>query len=659
MSREAGSRSAGKNPFEIYTSLNTKGNSKPLDWEESAVDAQSDVGDIHDSERGAPNPRWLRLALAAAFLLLGGRIFYLQIIQGQNFRMLANNNQVRSQVLLAPRGIITDSQGQVLAQNTASFNLVAIPFDLPKDPGGLQSEVANLAGRFSLDPRDIFEKIKAIDRNSADPVEIEQGLTGDQSILFQTLASQFPGFEARQIPIRQYLDPNAFANALGYAGLVSPGDLSGKNKNLYASVDFIGKTGIESSYEQYLHGQNGADIINVDATGKFLNDLGQNSPVSGDRLVLNLDKGLQDRLYKDLSTIKSPRAAAVAMDPRTGAVLALVSLPGFDNNLFAAGITQQDYQKLLSDPNLPMFNRAISGTYPPGSTSKLMTATAGLSQGVITDSTKIVDNGDLIVPNEFGGQPAEFHGWKPGGLGAMDVRSAIALSSDIFFYEVAGGSPNGSLAGLGANKLAEYFRKFGLGKILGIDIPGEQSGLVPDPAWKMSYYNNDPLLGKWYLGDTYHMGIGQGFLLVTPLQVAEWTAIVANGGTGYVPEIAQKSVDQNGQAVWQAQPKVLVSNIASPDVFKIVQEGMRQTVTAGTAKPLNTLPITSAGKTGTSQFDGADSSRTHAWFTAYAPYENPQIVITVLVEAGGEGNAVAEPVVKDALQWWAENRYKK
>jgi penicillin-binding protein 2 len=175
----------------------------------------------------------------------------------------------------------------------------------------------------------------------------------------------------------------------------------------------------------------------------------------------------------------------------------------------------------------------------------------------------------------------------------------------------------------------------------------------------MSYYNNDPLLGKWYLGDTYHMGIGQGFVLVTPLQVAEWTAIVANGGVGFVPQIGQKVVDQNGQAVWQNQPKVLVSNIASSDVFKIVQEGMRQTVTAGTAKPLNSLPITSAGKTGTSQFDGANPNRTHAWFTAYAPYENPQIVITVLVEAGGEGNAVALPVVKDALQWWAENRYKK
>jgi len=660
MSRGAGSASGGRNPFEIYTSLTDGKNKKPLESEESAVDAQSPVDDIHDSERSAPNSRWLWLVLLAAFFLLGGRIFYLQIAQGPDFRSLADNNQIRSRVILAPRGLITDSAGQVLAQNTASFNLVAIPFDLPKNQESLQKEIAGLAQNFSLNPADILAELKTADKNSLDPVEIKQGLTNDQSIMFQTIAGQFPGFEAQQIPIRQYLDPLAFANVLGFTGLVSPGDLNRQNKNAYATVDFIGKTGIEASYEKYLHGQNGADIIQVDATGKFLSDLGQNSPGPGNKLVLNLDKGLQDRLYQDLSTIKSPKAAAVALDPRTGAVLALISLPGFDNNLFAGGISQQDYQKLMGDPNLPMFNRAVSGQYPPGSTSKLMTATAGLQEGVIDQNTKIVDNGDLVVPNQYdASQKYDFRGWKPGGLGAMNVRSAIALSSDIFFYEVAGGSPNGSLQGLGADRLAEFFRKFGMGKSMGIDIQGEKGGLVPDPAWKMQYYNNDPLQGKWYLGDTYHMGIGQGDLLVTPLQVAMWTATVANNGVGMRPEIAARAVDQNGKTVWENKPAIDVSNIASLSNIKIVQEGLRQTVLAGTAKTLQTLPISSAGKTGTSQFDGSDPSRTHAWFTCYAPYEDPQIVITVLVEAGGEGNAAALPIAKEALQWWAANRYKK
>lgn len=648
-----------KNPFEIYTSLNKSAKNKPLDWEESALDSQSSMEDIHDSERERPRLVWLWPLLLAVFTVLAGRIFYLQIIQGQNFRLLSDNNRVRSQPVLAPRGLIVDKNGEILAQNSASFNLVAVPFDLPKNGPALQNEIRDLSAVFSLDPADVAKKIQGVAGNSLDFLEIKQGLSADQSILLQTQAGRFPGFKAEQIPVRNYVDAPAFAQVLGYSGLVSPGDLASLDQNLYETVDFVGKSGIEASYEKYLHGINGSGIIEVDVGGKFLNSLGQNDPSPGDTLTLNIDKGLQDLLYQDLSAGKSPKAAAVALNPRTGAVLALVSLPGFNSNLFSGGINQQDYQKLIADRNLPLFDRAISGQYPPGSTSKLMTATAGLDTGVINENTVIVDNGDLIVPNEFGGAPAEFHGWKPGGLGPMTVKSAIALSSDIYFYQVAGGSPNGSLLGLGPDRLADYFRRFGLGKVLGIDISGEQPGLVPDPAWKLAHFNNNPLLGKWYLGDTYHMGIGQGDVLVTPLQVAEWTAIVANGGIGYVPEIGQKAVDQNGQVVWQNQPKVLVSNIASPAVFKIVQQGMRQTVTAGTAKPLNSLSISSAGKTGTSQFDGANPSLTHAWFTAYAPYEDPQIVITVLVEAGGEGNAVAEPVVRDALDWWAKNRMGK
>lgn len=646
-------------PFEIKISFEQPKSRRILDFDESAADIGSEVQDVHDSDRAAPSLAGLKFFLLVVFGLLAGRIFYLQIFHGQAFRALSDSNRIRSQSILAPRGLIQDRNGSVLAQNTASFNLVAIPVDLPKDPAALQDEVHKLAQIYSLNPDDVLQKLSRAGPGSLDPVEIKPGLSADQSILFETQSSNFIGFEAQQVPIRNYLDPLPFSGVLGYAGLLSPGDLSGLDKNLYNTVDFVGKTGVEASYEKYLHGINGADIVEVDASGKFQDALGQQNPVPGNKLVLNLDKDLQDRLYQDLATGKSPKAAAVAIDPRSGAVLALVSLPGFDDNLFAPGIGQPDFQKLLADKNLPLFNRAIAGTYPPGSTSKPMTAAAGLQEGVINDSTVIVDNGDLVVPNEFGGAPAHFLGWKPGGLGRMTVRSAIALSSDIFFYQVAGGSPNGSLVGLGADRLAEYFRKFGLGKDLGIDIPGEKPGLVPDPAWKMSYHNNDPLQGKWYLGDTYHMGIGQGDLLVTPLQVAEWTAIVSQGGVGYVPQVAQKVIDQNGNTVWQSQPKVLVSNIASTAVFKIVQEGMRQTVTAGTAKPLNSLPITSAGKTGTSQFDGSNPNRTHAWFTAYAPYENPQIVITVLVEAGGEGNAVALPVVKDALQWWAENRYGK
>lgn len=649
-----------KNPFEIDTSLTRPEKHKPLDWEESAPDAVTEMEGVHDSERFAPSLLFLRWIFVLAFVFLVGRMFFLQIIRGPNFRAFSDNNRVRSQSLLAPRGLILDSQGKTLAQNTASFNLVAVPFDLPKNQADLQAETLKLTQVFSLDSQEILNKIAGAPKTSTQPLVLAQDISPENSILFQTRASEFLGFSVRQIPVRQYIDPEVFSHVLGYTGLVSQDNLAHLDQQKYDTVDYNGKLGVEAAYENYLHGSNGQDLVEVDATGKLLDVLGQNPPTPGDTLELNIDKDLQEKLYNDLKTGNGKRAAAVAINPKNGQVLALVSLPGFDNNLFAHGIKPNDYNALLADKSLPLFNRAIAGTYPPGSTVKPMVATAGLEEGVIDENTKIVDNGDLVVPNQFlAGQFYDFRGWKPGGLGAMTVRSAIALSSDIFFYEVAGGSPNGSLEGLGAQRLADFYRKFNLGSQTKIDISGEKPGLVPDPDWKMKFYHDDPLQGKWYLGDTYHIGIGQGDLLVTPLQVAEWTATIANNGTSYEPEVAKRAIDASGKVVWQNTPKVLVSNVASLKTLKIVQEGMRQTVTSGTAKPLNTLSITSAGKTGTSQFDGSNPNRTHAWFTAYAPYENPQIVITVLVEAGGEGNAVAEPVVKNALDWWAKNRYGK
>jgi penicillin-binding protein 2 len=649
-----------KNPFEIKTAFNRPKTGRTLDWEESALDSQSQVQEIHDDARTSLNPSWLKLLILCAFIVLAGRIFYLQIVQGKSFRQLSESNRVRSQSILAPRGLILDSRGKTLAQNTASFNLVATPFDLPKNQEDLQKEVEKAAPVFGFDAAALLKQIKSSGSNSLVPIVVKQNISEDQAILFETRSSEFLGFSVQKIPVREYLQPEIFSHVLGYTGLVSQADLSKLDPDKYDSVDFAGKSGIEAQYENLLHGINGRDMVEVDATGKLQDVLGQNPPVPGNTLQLSIDKELQEKLYEGLNKSTSPRAAAVALNPKTGQVLAFISLPGFNNNLFAPGISSTEYNKLLNDKNLPLFNRMIAGTYPPGSTVKPMVAAAGLQTGVIDQYTKIFDNGDLVVPNQFDASlNYHFRGWKLDGLGSMDVKSAIAMSSDIYFYQVAGGSPNGSMEGLGPDRLADWYKKFNVGSLTGIDLPGEKPGLVPTPDWKTKYFKDDPIAGKWYLGDTYHVGIGQGDMLVTPLQVAEWTAIIANNGTGYVPRIAERALDEKGNVVWKNEPKVLVSNIVSPDVLKIVQEGMRQTVLSGTAKALLALPITSAGKTGTSQFDGANPGRTHAWFTVYAPYEDPQIVITVLVEAGGEGNAVAEPVARNTLKWWAENRYKK
>lgn len=648
-----------RNPFEVYTSITDNRKNRPLDWEESAADMDSRIDGVHDAERKPPALHWLAFLLTVVFVSIAARLFYLQVLKGSDFRQLSETNRVRSRIILAPRGLIVDRNGEILAQNTASFNLVATPFDLPKT--GLADMVKNLAGLMNLSADDLNGKLKNINRASVDPVMLAQDISPDQSILFDTHSSEYVGFFVQKIPIREYPEPQVFSHVLGYTGLVGSSDLPNIDASKYAAVDYIGKSGLEQNYENFLHGVNGEDMVEVDATGKLLNILGEKSPEPGQTLVLNIDKGLQKELYNSLvGRGAGRRAAAVALNPKNGQVLALLSLPGFDNNLFAHGIKSQDFQNLLNDKNLPLFNRVIAGTYPPGSTSKIMTAAAGLQEGVIKEDTVIYDSGVLSVPNQYGNTSAYlFRGWKPGGLGPMTVRSAIAMSSDIYFYTVAGGSPNGSVAGLGAQKLADYFRKFHLGQPLGIDLQGEKGGLVPDPEWKREYFKNDPLAGKWYLGDTYHLGIGQGDLLVTPLQVAEWTAAVANNGVGMKPEVAQKVLDKNGVTVWENKEELIISGVASFSNIRIVQEGMRQTVTAGTAKSLSSLPVSSAGKTGTSQFDGSDPGRTHAWFTVYAPYEDPQIVITVLVEAGGEGNAASLPVAKDALEWWAKNRYGK
>jgi penicillin-binding protein 2 len=653
-----------KDPFEIYKSpANDDGEQskvvRHLDWEEGAMDEQSPVEGFADAAAREPlSTRSLR-GLYVAFGLVGAilviKLFSLQIVQGGKYMNLAEGNRLRIQTILAPRGQIIDRTGAVLARNTASFSLVATPVDLPK--ANLDNEISQLSQLLHLDEAEVRDKLANYDPHSFQPIILKQDLAQQDSILFQTNASQFPGFGVDSIPIRDYPAALTFSHLLGYTGVISPAELGKPDNQGYRQNDFIGKLGIELSYEKYLRGIDGERQVEVDASGRPVKVLGNLDPQPGDVVQLSINQGLQQVLYD--SFIKhSPkvRGAAVALNPKTGEVLALLSLPGFDNNLFAQGISSVDYQKLTSDASLPLFNRAISGTYPPGSTSKLMAATAALQEGIVTPSTVIVDRGVLVVPNQFiPGQEYRFNGWKPQGLGPMTVRSAIAQSSDIFFYTTAGGQPGTGIDGLGAEKLAAYYRKFGLGNTLGIDLQGEKPGLVPDPAWKEQYFKGDPIQAKWYLGDTYHIGIGQGDMLTTPLQVAEWTAIIANNGTGYQPVILKQVTDQSGKVLLKSQPKTIISNVASPDVIKVVQEGMREAVTSGTARALNGLPVTSAGKTGTSQFDGSDPSRTHAWFTVYAPYENPQLVITVLVEAGGEGNAVAEPIAQDALAWCIKN----
>lgn len=650
-----------KNPFDIGASEAGQGGKPGLDWEESAIDSQTDVEGFAHGERTQISTKWLQLAIIAACAALVFQLFNLQIMQGQDLKALAEGNRLRIQTILAPRGYIVDRNGDQLARNTASFSLIVTPPDVPKE--GLDEIENNISQMFGIPREELTEKLKNLNRNSPQQIIIKRDITQQESILFETSSANFPGFSVKSIPIREYINPEIFSHVLGYTGVVSEKELADKENEQYDANDFIGKSGIELSYEKYLRGVNGNTQVEVDATGRPMKVLGNVEPKPGNVVKLSIDAGLQENLYKGFTNIgPNVKGAAVAINPKTGEVLALVSVPGFNNNLFAPGISQADYKNLTENKNLPLFNRSIGGTYPPGSTIKMIGAAAALQEKIVTENTVINDNGLLVIPNQY--NPSiryNFYGWKKDGLGPMTVKSAIAESSDIYFYTVAGGNTATKFEGLGVEKLTDYYRQFGLGKTTGIDIQGEKAGTVADPAWKEKYFQGDPISSKWYLGDTYHISIGQGDMLATPLQVAVWTAAIANNGVLNKPHILKEVLTQDGKKVYEPKLEQLVKPNVSVENMKIVQAGMRENVigSKGSGRSLATLPITSAGKTGTSQFDGADLSRTHAWFTSYAPYENPEIVITVLVEAGGEGHAAAVPIVKNALQWWADNRYKK
>jgi penicillin-binding protein 2 len=646
------------NPFKNFTTHQNLSAGEYLEWEEGVQDHTSPVEGFDEDGRQLRNLWWLKISLIFTALILVVQLINLQIVQGEQMRELAEGNRLRLRTILAPRGIIQDRYGEVLAKNTASFALTVTPADLPKEN---MDEIFNEINKlFGVSSEELHNKVAQAPYGSLSPIVVKRHLTQQESIAFEVVNRHLPGFSLLSTPIRDYLWPEIFSHALGYTSVISQEEYRSLEQEKYGINDFIGKSGIELSYEKYLRGSNGSRQVEVDAIGKSIKELGIVEPIPGNVVELNIDAGLQKIIYEGFTKNKiANKGAAIAMDPRNGEVLALVSVPGFNNNLFAPGISKTDYQQLITNTNLPLFNRAISGTYPPGSTIKPVGAAAVLQEGVVRPDTIIVDRGLLVIPNQFNPSVLyNFVGWKRDGLGPMNVRSAIAESSDIYFYTVSGGHTSSNISGLGAEKFAEYYRRFGMGALAGIDIAGEQTGRVADPAWKASFYQGNAIASKWYLGDTYHISIGQGDMLATPLQVAMWTAVIANNGQAYKPRVFKQANDLNGKLLNISQPELLLDVRISKENLTVVQAGMRDNVTSskGSGRSLASLPISSAGKTGTSQFDGSDPSRTHAWYTVYAPYENPQIVITILVEAGGEGHAVAVPIVKNALDWWAKNR---
>ena len=633
-----------------------------LDFDQSSVDPRFS-NDPLSEERAVFPRRVFRIVIVAAMAVIILQLIRLQLFDHQKYLLAAEGSRLRTQYVLAPRGQIIDSHQKIIATNKPSFELVVTPLDLPSDANALGREVLALSSLFSLDQTGLDRILSGLNRTSFLPITLAQNVAPDSAIVFITRQSEFPGFSLQNNPIREYIDGPIFAPILGYTGKLTSEEYGELAAGGYIYNDVVGKQGLELEYEKYLRGEFGQRVVEVDASGSVKNSFQEKPAAAGAQLDLFLDSDLQRVLYvslqKQLSQTRAKRAAAVAIDPKTGGVLALVSLPSFDNNLFARGISSQEYQELLDNPDFPLFNRPTSGTYPPGSTVKPLIASAALQEGTISEKTKIYDGGKIEVPNQFNPNIIyTFHGWKPEGLGSVDVYDAIAESSDIYFYTVGGGQKNLGIAGLGPQTLASYLKKFFLGQITGIDLPTEKAGLIPSPDWKAQRFAGSVVDAQWFLGDTYNMSIGQGFVSVTPLQLALATAALGNGGTVWRPHLVEQVQNEKGEVLYKYVPQVLNKDFINSEYLQIARQGMRRAVTDGTARLLSTLAIEVAGKTGTSQFDGSDPRKTHAWFTSFAPYENPSIALTILIESGGEGNAAAVPVAREVYDWYSKNRMK-
>jgi len=457
----------------------------------------------------------------------------------------------------------------------------------------------------------------------------------------QPLALNAPGKKEHEFS-RIYPQGEAFSCVLGFIGRIDQSQLA-QNAS-YLPYDLIGKTGIEAQYEQFLRGKDGSiehpltlqqEAVS-NAPGMLIN-----SPTPGNNVRLTLDSAMQKKLFEivtnQVKKFNAPGGAAILMDPHTGAIKSLVSVPTYDNN----DITVQ----LLNDPARPLFNRAVSAAYPPGSSIKPFLAASALHEGVVTPSTIVHDRGKIEVPSSYDSRVVwTFHGWK--ALGDVDMRKAIAQSSNVYFFTVGGGV--GDIKGLGIEKIRHYLSLFGFSQKSGIDLGSENAGFLPSPQWK-----KDTLGEQWFIGDTYNSSIGQGFVQVTPLQLAVATAALANNGTIYKPYLLDHITDQQGKTVFLQTPEAVRSNFLASSELQVAREGMRQAVTAGTMWRLRDLPMPVAGKTGTAQA-GAGKPY-HGWVTIFFPYDKPELVLTIFIENGEGGEQSAVPAAKEFLEWYIDN----
>lgn len=568
------------------------------------------------------------------------RMAYLQIIKGDDFRQRSENNSVRLRKIRPPRGIIMDANRQVLVENQPSFDIMFAPNrvkDIASVVGKLKELYAERSLRLSSDLA-FAEKARPFA-----PVKMERNVGMEKVAIVETRALDLPGVFVEPTPIRQYHDGEMISHIVGYTGEITEAELEKDVTGNCSSGDIVGKYGIERYLDAYLKGKNGGEQIEVNVLGKKVRTLGMVPPLSGYNVVLTIDAFLQKTAWR---AMEGKNGSVVAMDPRDGAVLALVSSPSFDANLFNGGISFASWEKLSTDPLHPMENRAVAGQYPPGSTYKIVVAAAALEEGLITPEKTILCNGTYKLGNRV------YRCWQKNGHGVVNLHRAIVESCDVYFYNL------GKL--LGVDKIALYARHFGFGSVSGIDLPREKSGLVPTKQWKLVRFGE-----PWQMGETTSVAVGQGFNLVTPMQLVNAYSALANGGVLFRPRLIDKIETADGVAIKQFSSEKKSVLPLSKKTQEILSYALWGAVNerGGTGYALKRNEADVCGKTGTAQVVGlpedekarrlkrvAYQYRDHALFVCFAPYKNPEIAVAVIVENAGHGGTAAAPVARKIIE---------
>jgi penicillin-binding protein 2 len=584
--------------------------------------------------------KYLVVFVGLAFFLIFIRLWSLQVIKGSELRRFSENNCIRLRENPADRGMLLDRRGRILAHNRPSFEVYLIPEDLKANPE-VGTEVGNL---LKIRPEEIQERIKTQKRRAPfKPVRRKADVDWNELANLEFNRVYLPGLFVDVIPRRAYDYGDLASHLIGYLGEVDENELKQAKETPYRMGALIGKYGVEYRWENDLRGTDGGRQIEVDALGREIRPLGIVEPFPGNNLFLTIDLDLQrtaEEAYQDKN------GALVAMDPKTGRILAMVSKPSFEPDIFARNILPEEWKSLVENPHHPLQNKGIQGQYPAGSTFKIVTAIAGLESGSITPDTQFFCKGTFPYGNR------DFRCWKEGGHGAISLHRAIVESCDIYFYQVG--------LKVGVDLIAHYANEFNLGRVTGISLPHEKPGTVPSSSWKKKRFGV-----PWYSGETLSFSVGQGYLNATPLQLLMLISGVATGGKQYLPQVVERVENIYGKKLKEYPPVELRKANVSEKTLQIVQEALRGAVNDphGTGWTCALKEVKVAGKTGTAQvirlpdnFKKGDMNRVpqkfrdHAWFVAYAPFEDPKIAIAVLVEHGGFGASAAAPIAKKVIE---------